>query len=292
MSVHFSIVVPTRNRPESLRRCVESMRQLDYSVGAWEVIMVNDGGGALSISDLLGDTAIRIIDISHSGPATARNTGARAARGEFLVFTDDDCEVTPNWLNQYKRAFEVHPCAGIGGTWVNPYPRNLAASTWQFYSEYLYRAMRDDAGNALLLFTNNVAYRREVFWQLGGFNESFPLAAAEDWEFGHRLTAHGYTQCVVPEIKVRHHHKTTAFGFLRQHFRYGRGSHYFYGNVQNATSGRVAWKIRFYRNLIAELAARHAPVGMWILLGIRPFVYGIGKLYERWQTSYTVQTSR
>ena len=103
MSTHsrFSIIIPTKDRPEALFHCLESFTRLDYP--DWELIVVNDGG-AESFANLperlLEILPITLVDQEASGPAAARNYGASLASGDYLAFTDDDCRVEPDWLLQ------------------------------------------------------------------------------------------------------------------------------------------------------------------------------------------------
>jgi GT2 family glycosyltransferase len=82
----------------------------------------------------------------------------------------------------------------------------------------------DRGGEGAHLFnTGNLAVPAERFNELGGFSESFPLAAGEDYDFCHRWRHAGYRTTYAPEAVVRHSHTLTFAGFCRQHFNYGRG---------------------------------------------------------------------
>jgi glycosyltransferase involved in cell wall biosynthesis len=291
--VRFSIIVPTYNRPVALARCLNSMLLLDYPESNWELIVVNDGGkpfGEDVRATLAQVPQTKIVSLAKSGPAVARNAGAKAARGNYLVFTDDDCAVTPKWLRQFELAFEKHHYDGVGGLSLNPYPDNIPASTWQHYLEFLIAFFHDNDGNALLLPTNNVAYRRSVFESLGGFDETFPLAAAEDIEFGYRLAGHGFRQVYDSAINVWHDHRSTYAGYLGQQFRYGRGGYYlskvlWQVSYPHRVSRKKVRRLQFYGMLVRLLRQTRAPLRMWFLLGITPTVYGLGKRYE-WLRSH------
>jgi glycosyltransferase involved in cell wall biosynthesis len=226
----FSVVIPTWNRPEALRSCLQSFTKLAYPSDKWELIVVNDGGAEsfTAVSDSLANTLpLKLITIEHGGPAAARNAGARLAQGEFLAFTDDDCQVFPDWLHQFAQGFTDKRWDALGGQAVTPFEQNVGEQAWQHLTDFLYNFMRDDQGNALLLISNNVAYRRAVFTALDGFDESFPLAAAEDMELSYRLLKHHFQQRFYPAAKVWHYHHLSAWGHVRQQFRYGRGGYYF-----------------------------------------------------------------
>ena len=286
--VRFSVIIPTYNRPALLAACLGSFLDLEYPPGAWELIIVNDGGerSFSSISDSLRDQLpLVLIENEHGGPAKARNAGARTARGEFLSFTDDDCRVDPNWLQAYDHCFSSSTLSAAGGSIINPYPDNLPAETWSQYMIYLRtKVMRDTQGNLLLLTSNNAAYRRDVFLSLGGFDEEFPFAAAEDSELGSRLVGSGFEQDYCPEAIVWHEHKNTPWAYLGQQFRYGRGNYYFQNVRRRAAYPAVErQKTSFFgsmRNLRDFAGSILAPLDMRLLLFSTPFVFKAGHLYE------------
>jgi len=126
----FSIVVPSYRRPGQLAACLQAIAQLDHARERFEVIVVEDGtntpakAAAASFDDRLNLT---LLAQSHSGPATARNSGAMRAKGKFLAFTDDDCMPTKRWLQSLAVRFDQTPDDLIGGKTINvsddPYAR-------------------------------------------------------------------------------------------------------------------------------------------------------------------------
>lgn len=99
----FSIVIPVYNAKASLERCVDSwLRQTRNDL---ELILVDDGSsdGSGELSDRLAETSdgrVRVIHQKNSGVSAARNAGIRAAEGEFLLFTDSDDYVEPDYLEK------------------------------------------------------------------------------------------------------------------------------------------------------------------------------------------------
>jgi GT2 family glycosyltransferase len=273
----FSIIIPTYQRPEALQCCLESLLKLDYP--DWELLLVNDGGETALDEALIKELPFHLINSPHAGPAAARNRGAEAATGEILVFTDDDCRVESDWLWQFCRGFEQKSVDALGGDWLNPFPDDAGAVTWHLYMTFLREILRDTAGQPLLLLSNNVAYKREVFEALSGFDERFPLAAAEDLDLGYRLIAAGYKQDFHPDAKVWHEHQIGMRAFLRQQYRYGRGAYYFQQKsyaleLPPSKRGSFHWLLAQY------LWAKRAPVASWLLLGLTPFVHRLGKWQE------------
>lgn len=286
--MRFSIVIPTRNRPEQLAACLHSFGRLEYPAGAWELIVVNDGGdesfSAVS-SRLQQSLPLKLINAPQAGPAAARNRGAAAADFEYLAFTDDDCRVTPDWLQQFAAGFSQTGCDALGGAWCNPQPDKLAMRAAQFLIEFMYDYMQDEAQNKLMLVSNNVAYKRAAFTVVGGFNETFPLAAGEDMELGFRLAAHGYRQGYWPAAQVWHHHDLSSWGHVRQQFRYGRGGHFFLQAVaeqaQNGKVVRPGSATNFYLALGKSMKQQQEPWSFSALVTVAQVAYRMGQFYQR-----------
>jgi glycosyltransferase involved in cell wall biosynthesis len=227
MRPFFSIIIPTHERPAPLSACLASLTRLDYPRERFEVIVVDDGSNS-PLDDTVGAVRdrmeIQLIRQKNAGPAAARNRGAAAARGEFLAFTDDDCEPEPSWLRSFAEHLSSGPCQAVGGRTVNALNDNIYAAAGQLIVDYLYERFNSLTGEALFFTSNNLAIRAETYLNVGGFDTGFPRAAGEDREFCARWLRHGHGLRYVPEAVVRHSHHLGFAGFVRQQYNYGRGS--------------------------------------------------------------------
>lgn len=281
----FSIIIPTCNRPTALYDCLTRFLSLDYNE-AWELIVVNDGGeeSFTAVTDhLKSNLPLRLIDMPHGGPAKARNSGAKLARHHFLAFTDDDCQISPDWLQQLAKGFENGRWDALGGRSITPFEQHIAERAWQHLTDFLYDFMQDEQGNALLLISNNVAYRRTVFEAVGGFNESFPMAAAEDMELSYRILKHGYQQRYWPKAKVWHYHELTTWRYLKQQFRYGRGGYYFNQIRHQNRHDRLLdlyFRRSYYRELKRSYQTYHLPRLPTLVLRLAQLAYRFGIRYQ------------
>lgn len=218
--------------------------------------MVDDGGPvsagatAAQFRDRLNLTVLRQ---SNAGPAAARNAGARAATHEFIACTDDDCAPRPEWLAAFARAFGADPGALLGGKTVNALGENVYAAASQSLVDFLYAYYGADRGEAPFFTANNMALPRERFLALGGFDENFPLAAAEDREFGLRWRDRVGKLRYVPDAVVEHAHPLTLRRFWRQHANYGRGACHLARVARPRRSAQQRFEPpRFYLGLIAR----------------------------------------
>jgi glycosyltransferase involved in cell wall biosynthesis len=227
----FSIIIPTYARPKQLAACLEAIARLNYPYDRFEVIVVDDGSEAppehvvKSFSERL---SLTLLAQPNSGPASARNTGAWEAKGEFLAFVDDDCAPEAAWLRSLEAHLNGTQDTIVGGRTINALPDNPFAATSQLMTDAVYAYYNDDVGRANFFTTNNMAVPAAAFRTLSGFDTSFPFAASEDREFCERWLRQGYHTTYVPEAMVNHAHDLTFLGFCRQHFIYGRGALHFH----------------------------------------------------------------
>jgi glycosyltransferase involved in cell wall biosynthesis len=102
--IRVSVVVPTYRRPELLDRCLAALDRQDVDPAEYEVLVADDAASDttrrhVAIRARMTRPAVRYLAVTTShGPAAARNVGWRAARGEVVAFTDDDCCPDPGWL--------------------------------------------------------------------------------------------------------------------------------------------------------------------------------------------------
>ncbi len=241
----FSIVVPTRNRPRELTACLAALALLDYPRERLEVIVVDDGSDEAIAIEPPDGLPVTLFRQAHAGPARARNTGAEAAGGTFLAFTDDDCETDPGWLSAAQRALGSG-AAAVTGRSVNGLEGARLPAASQLLVDYLYGYYNTDLDDARFATSNNFVVDRKAFRAVGGFDEAFRRAAGEDRELVHRLRVHGHRIVYAPDAVVRHRHRLDPPGFWQQHFDYGRGSALYHRRV-----GGVAFEpLSFYRNLL------------------------------------------
>ncbi|MGL5065620.1 MAG: glycosyltransferase [Microcoleus sp.] len=141
MTNHFSIIVPTYDRPQKLAACLDSFAKLKYPSDRFQVIVVNDSTKISiesTVSPFQSKLNLQLLSQPNSGPATARNTGAFAAKGKFLVFTDDDCTVAEDWLQALENRFLKTPDCLLGGRTINALPDNIYSTASQQLIDYLY----------------------------------------------------------------------------------------------------------------------------------------------------------
>lgn len=218
--MNLSVIIPTYRRPDALLRALRSLREQTWP--QHEVIVV-DNAAEPQVARLVADVAaaapvpVRYVPEPELGLHNARHAGARAARGEILVFTDDDATFAPGWLAAYARRFAEHPemaaaSGAIRPAWETAPPRWLvdfiggARDFGLLALREAYLDFRLDPDG--VLYGANMAIRRDVLFAVGGFNpDSFGDVWLGDGEVGlnRKLWQRGLLIGYEPAALVYHH---------------------------------------------------------------------------------------
>lgn len=190
----FTIIIPTCERPAELAECLRRIRPSGPRSAevAVEVLVCDDG--ASSVREMLARDFpwARWIAGPRRGPAANRNHGAAQAKGEWLVFLDDDCLPAPSWLAAYAAASQTSGADVLEGrTCASDVRRSIDTES----------PINTSGG---FLWSCNFAIRRARFDQLGGFDEGFPAPAMEDVDFRTRLLKQKIPFVFVPDAEVGH----------------------------------------------------------------------------------------
>lgn len=206
--IDATVVIPTRDRPNLLARCLSALVGQKTS-REFEVVVVDDGGvGLPELADLISEHGVRVIDGRARGPAAARNRGISAARGDIVLFTDDDTMPEERWVEAAIQFLDRHPeHVGVTGPTIS-----------QSF-DYLYQHSVDE--RRLGLWTCNIAYRREALERLGGFFEAFKSPHCEDLDLGYRAEELGPVG-FVSEMRVVHPPRAVTLAQLVRRGRYAR----------------------------------------------------------------------
>ncbi len=212
-----SVIVPAHNAAPGIGRCLVAL-QAQQGVESLEIIVVDDGSSDDTAAVAAAHGAM-LIRQQQQGPAAARNAGAQAAHGSLLLFTDADCEPTPDWAYHLLAAFADPRVVGAKGSYLSR-QREIVARFTQMEYEERYRHMRR-YDTIDFIDTYSAAYRREIFLAAGGFDTVFSTPSVEDQEFSFRLARQGHKLVFVPEATVYHRHNYTVKQYWRRKFSIG-----------------------------------------------------------------------
>lgn len=236
-----SVIVPIYNAQETLQRCLSALA-LSVTEGT-EILLVDNGSTDNSFAvceefrHRQPNLRILLLQEATKGPSAARNTGARIAKGEWLIFTDADCVPSRTWISDYLVHFSDVGLGAVAGC-ICPYPPSSAVqkAISLFTLPSNTREIVHMRSNLREGFypTANLAVRKEAFHSVGGFNRS--LRYGEDHELCHKIYSAGYRIKAIETAVVEHIHRSTLQGLLNQAFGFG-SSHPF--ELRNFTSGRT-----------------------------------------------------
>ena len=213
-----SVIVAHYRQPEQLARTLHALRRQDHPQDRLQVIVADDGSpDAPSVPE--GVLLVRQDDEGFR-LAAARNLGAAAATGEMIVFLDADTTPEPTFISELVRLPALAPdCVTVGRRRhahltglaasddierVAP-ERELASPAWLAEA---YRASRNllDADDRSYRYVIGavLACSRQLFDEVGGFDESFTAYGGEDWEWAYRAWIHGAILAHVPTAVAWH----------------------------------------------------------------------------------------
>ena len=284
----WSVLIPAYNRPQRLQGCLDALAQLAAPEGGFEVVVVDDGSEPALQEQVEppAGLALRILRQDNAGPATARNYAAKAARGDWLAFTDDDCHPHPGWLTSFQAAINGDESVLAGGHTVNALTDCAPAAASQLLLNYLHEYFNDRQGGATFFPSNNYGMSKSAFEQIGGFDESFPLAAAEDRDFCDRAIEAGVRLVFAPEAGIDHYHGMNLRGFWKQHFNYGRGAYAYHRLRAERQADAVGCEpLRFYVSLVRYPLAKFGLLRgakLSLLMAISQVANVAGYLRQRW----------
>ncbi len=204
MSIKVSVIIPTFNRGQLLVKCLKSLSEQTYPHDQFEVIVVDDGSTD-NTEDLLKEInkqfpfAFLYLKQRNSGPAMARNLGAQAAKGFVLAFTDSDCLVDSNWLQNAMQYFKTDcTLVGVEGA--------THSCNYTETNSMILHQVENRSGTHYL--TCNMFYRKEPFLNLGMFDVAFWKKGypyiLEDSDLAATVLENGYQIIFAPEVIIKH----------------------------------------------------------------------------------------
>jgi glycosyltransferase involved in cell wall biosynthesis len=233
-SPQLSLIICTRNRAASLKRALAAIRADDMIEAQAELVLVNNAstdatGAVIRAFQATADFPVSVVMEPRPGLGLARNSGLEQARGDILVFTDDDCYLQAGYLPRVVAVFADGRFQYCGGRILlhDPTDAMIAVDyreTFRLIKPRSFVPAGEIQGASMII-------RRAVFDAVGGFDAELGAGRefrCEDAEFVARASMHGYTGAHVPELVVYHHHgrKASDLSEYRTANNFARGAYY------------------------------------------------------------------
>jgi len=234
----LSLVVCTRNRASQLPKALEAFEKI-HSNQAWELVLV-DNGSTDSTPEIIERFAancrhpVHIMNAPQPGLSRARNVGWKAAHGDVIAFTDDDCYPSADYVDAMLDCFTDPKIGFVGGrvTLHDPEDYSISILTTMEPQDFA-AASFIQAGT---IHGCNMAFRREALDAIGEFDEALgagtKLQSGEDIDALAGVLASGYQGRYDPRPVVAHHHGRKPgddISKLRYGYDLGRGAYFYKG---------------------------------------------------------------
>ena len=228
-----SVVVPTFNRPEGLRRVLTAFEQQRPNDLPFEVVVVDDGSED-GTSELLASWRsrrypLRFARQANGGPARARNRALTVASGEIVLFGGDDIEPHPDLVSEHVREHNRRGDPRVAVLGLTRWPEGEELTSTMRHidgpggQQFSYPVFTDGAEYDFRHFyTSNVSLRRDLLAsETDGFSTEFSAAAFEDAELAYRLSMRGMRIIYRESALAWHHHHYDARSFFKRQLKCG-----------------------------------------------------------------------
>ena len=219
----FSLIIPVYNRSEELSELLESIRKQSFR--DFELIVVDDGSKypCKSVCEEYNELTINYIYKENGGPASARNAGARLAKGEYLLFLDSDTLIPDSYFDAILAYLDNDRVDLFGGPDMSdpsfsPLQKAISYTMTSFFTTGGIRGGKKKLGR-FIPRSFNMGVRREAFEAVGGFS---PMRFGEDMDFSMRLMERGFRSALIPQAAIYHKRRTSLRAFYRQVLNSGR----------------------------------------------------------------------
>jgi glycosyltransferase involved in cell wall biosynthesis len=267
-AIAYSVALCTHNHADRLVRTLADLANLKPPRGTWEFLVI-DNGSRDATPELLREHAwpsgwqVRVVREERLGLSNARNRAIAEARGDYIIFMDDDETADPDWLCAFERLIGSRQPDAFGGRirvlFEDPQPAWLSEDLLGFLGE----VNRADEVVPLTqpdtyFFGGNFGFRKSVCETVGGFDtllgrKGTDNTGGEEVDFYQRLLAAGFRVWWTPEAIIHHRIQTAKLErsyFLDLHYRAGR----IHGIRQRGMAPRIPPKY-LYGQLLRAVAA-------------------------------------
>jgi glycosyltransferase involved in cell wall biosynthesis len=236
----LTVAICTKDRPDNLARCLNSLLKLQEK-SYFEILVVDNAPSDERTQDLVAALpTIRYVREPKPGLDFARNLAISEATGEILAYIDDDVVVDRQWLNGLIEAWCENPDASAFTGLILPFELDteaqilfeLAGGFRRGFEKIRYGQVLPGndlypCGSGIFGAGCNMAFRRDMLIQLGGFDEALdtgaPLPGGGDLDIFYRVIRAGYVLVYEPRYLIYHQHRRETAKLQHQYWTWGLG---------------------------------------------------------------------
>ena len=260
-------------------QCLKSLYDQSADKNCFEVIVVNDGGKTELFEDLRiyhNKLTLSYFYQDHRGPAAARNLGIKKAKGDIVLFLDDDSLPIRNWLNDTIKAWEnFSDFDGIGGYIISdPTDSIYCRVNSDFFNWYLEQHSFHESSTFLL--TCNAGYKRSILNKVGNFDEWFKKASGEDRDLNLKISKFGGRLRLDKSVLVRHNRDLSFMTFVRKHYNYGKAAYNIYARYPDLNHLSTKSYINLYSSILRKYRTFKEKIIVFLLLTLSQVATLIG----------------
>ncbi|MEX0595873.1 MAG: glycosyltransferase [Candidatus Paceibacterota bacterium] len=222
--MEISVIVPVYNAENTIEQCLKSLTNQTIRKNLYEIILIDDGSidnTASVIKTYIAENSevkISYLKIENSGPARARNIGVKKSDNKIVLLTDSDCKVEENWIEMMYSSFEENDVVAVKGRYKTQQTSEVAKLVQaEFETKYRVLAKYECID---FVDTYSAGYRRDIFLEIEGFDESYPQASTEDIDLSFRLYQKGYKMKFNSHAIVYHIHPDTYSSIFRKKVKF------------------------------------------------------------------------
>lgn len=221
----ISVVIPIRNSGKLIRKCLNSLKRLNYPKNKLEIIIA-DGCSTDDTQKVAKSLGAKVILNKKKIVVAGRNAGFRAATGELIAFSDDDCIFDKNWLKNSVKHFNDKKVGGVSGPNIVPVTDKPFSRAVGLIFDMAYFV---GAGSPTKKFGkviesrshgSNAIYRSSVLKKVFPIDET--MVEGEDVLMTEKIEALGYKLLYVPDVIVTHFRRSTPDRWWNQMMRYAQ----------------------------------------------------------------------
>ena len=307
-----TVAVCTRDRPEALEKCLKHLWELDYP--QFDILVVDNGGDPVPTREMAQRYGANYVRCLVPGLSRARNMALAHAKTPWVAFTDDDCRVEPNWLNELVRPTQDENCRCVCGLVMPAQLDNAAEITFEIYGglgrgftaktydDGMLTASRSRPAATWKIGAGaNMLLHKEFVQSIGGFDIDMGPGrhsvggCGEDTDVFYQVLRHGHNIHYTPRAIVEHHHRSSVkalrahiYSYAIGHAAYHTRCLFRYGDYRSLL--QLVWHLPrwFAKNIRAGVAARTKyPVSLVFLeikgTAVGPIQYAAAKMRRLWR---------